>query len=71
MNPHLIAYSPEHDTLLSPDQVEGKLPSAGGDSEVERTITFYEAVNEAQPAFTRYRLSWTDALGCRQVKATA
>jgi hypothetical protein len=46
---HLTAYSPEHD----------------GVCEVERHVTFYEAVSEGNPAFARYRLTWTDALGCR------
>lgn len=48
-NVHLTAYSVEHD----------------GECEVERSVTFHEAVGEGQPAFARYRLSWTDALGCR------
>lgn len=62
-----IAYSPEHDSLLSCKQVEGNAPSVGETCAVVRNITFYEAVGEAQPAFARYRLSWTDALGCRHL----
>jgi hypothetical protein len=49
MSPHQIAYSIEHD----------------GPCEVEHEVTFHEATGETRPAFTRYRLSWTDALGCR------
>jgi hypothetical protein len=50
-DPERIAYSPEHD----------------GYCDVERVATFHEAAGEACPAFTRYRLSWTDALGCRHL----
>jgi hypothetical protein len=32
---------------------------------VERSVTFHEAANEANPAFAHYRLSWEDARGCR------
>jgi len=49
MSPHQIAYSEEHDGICA----------------VERRVTFHDAASEAQPAFTRYRLQWTDANGCR------
>jgi len=48
MSPHLIAFSQEHD----------------GVCDFERRVVFHEAENEANPAFVRYRVSWTDALGC-------
>jgi hypothetical protein len=51
VNPHLIAYSVDHD----------------GPCEVGRSVTFHEAAGEAHPAFTRYKLTWTDAIGCRHI----
>jgi hypothetical protein len=49
VNPHLIAYSEEHDGIC----------------DLKRSVTFHEAANEANPAFAHYRLAWEDALGCR------
>jgi hypothetical protein len=49
VNPHQIAYSEDHDGICA----------------VERSVTFHEAANEANPAFAHYRLSWEDARGCR------